>query len=369
MDAMQVPFVDLKVQYHSIKNEIDSAISEILESTQFVGGKKHDAFESDFAAYVEGKYGVGAANGTCALHLALEALGVGPGDEVITACDTFIATTEAIMHAGADVVLVDALDASMNIDPQQIEDAITDRTRVIIPVHLYGQSADMDAVRDIAKRHSLHIVSDAAQAHGARYKGSRKAIHGELTCYSFYPGKNLGAYGDAGMVVTDDGELAERMRVLANHGREGKYLHCVAGYNYRMDTMQAAILDVKLRHLDAWTERRRSRAKRYDAAFDGSPIRPVHEAPGNYHVYHLYVVRLPERDHVLAELGKRGIAAGIHYPVPLHLQKAYAHLGLGKGTFPVAERAAAEIISLPMYPELTDEMVDYVAATLKELVR
>jgi dTDP-4-amino-4,6-dideoxygalactose transaminase len=364
---MRIPFVDLKAQYHTIKDEIDSVVTEVMETTQFVGGKKLAGFEESFAQYVDAKFGVGCSSGTAALHLGLTSLGIGPGDEVITAANTFIATTEAITHAGAKPVLADVLEDTQLIDPASVKNAITPRTKAIIPVHLFGQSADMTALGDIARQHGLKIVADAAQAHGSKYKGSRKAIQGDVTCFSFYPGKNLGAYGDAGMMVTDDEKVADRARMLGNHGRYAKYEHLTEGYNYRLDAMQAAILGVKLRHLDKWTELRRSRAQRYDAALNGNKVRPVKETPDNYHVYHLYVVRVADRDRVLKALGQRDIAAGIHYPIPLHLQKAYSHLRLGEGAFPVAEKVAKEIVSLPMYPELTDEMVDTVVTALEEI--
>jgi dTDP-4-amino-4,6-dideoxygalactose transaminase len=365
---MGIPFVDLKAQYRTIKNEIDQAISEVLESTHFVGGEKLDAFERHFAEYAESKHAVGTCSGTSALHLALTALGIGRGDEVITAANTFIATAEAISHTGAMPVFVDVDEKTLNIDPSRTERAITPRTKAIVPVHLYGQSADMDAIRDVASRRKLKLVVDACQAHGARFKGSRKAIQGDVTCFSFYPGKNLGAYGDGGMILTDDGDLADKMRRLGNHGRLDRYTHFAAGYNYRLDAIQAAILDVKLRHLDDWNDKRRSRAKRYDTAFGDGLVRPVKEGPGCHHVYHLYVVRTKERDRLLEELGKRGISAGIHYPVPLHLQAAYAHLGITLGTFPVTEKAANEIVSLPMYPELSDELVDQVVGATREIL-
>lgn len=364
---MKIPFVDLKAQYRNIKEEIGVAVSEVLETTQFIGGEKLARFEEEFAHYVDAEHAVGASSGTSAIHLALAALDIGRGDEVITAANTFIATTEAITVTGAKPVLVDVLDDSLNIDPEKVEAAITPRTRAIIPVHLYGQSADMDAVRDIASRRGVRLVADAAQAHGARYKGARKGIQGEITCFSFYPGKNLGAYGDAGAVVTDDGKLAKKMRALADHGSYKKYYHTFEGFNYRLDTLQAVILGVKLRYIDQWTEDRRSRAVRYDKEFADGPVRPVRETPGNFHVYHLYVVRSPKRDELLEGLGKRGIAAGIHYPIPLHLQEAYASLGFKEGAFPVTEKAAEEIVSLPMFAELTDEQVDAVATAVKEI--
>ncbi len=365
---MKIPFVDLKAQYKDIKNEIGNAIAEVLETTRFIGGEKLAAFENNFARYVDARFAVGSSSGTSAIHLALAALDIGPGDEVITAANTFIATTEAISHSGAKPVLVDVCENTLNIDPEKAEAAVTPRTRAIIPVHLYGQSADMDAINDVASRRSLKVVADAAQAHGARYRGDRKGIQGDLTCFSFYPAKNLGAYGDGGIVVTDDGDLAEKMRVMLDHGRDGKYLHRLEGFNYRLDALQAAILDVKLRYLDRWTELRRSRAGRYDEAFKNGTVTPVSESSDCYHVYHLYVVRSPHRDKLDRGLGERGIATGIHYPVPLHLQEAYRHLGVDRGVFPVTERAAQEIISLPMYPELTDDMVDEVTRAIEEIL-
>ena len=365
---MNVPFVDLKAQYAAIKEEVDAAMQDVVSNTAFIGGERLSNFEKNFAAYTEAKHGVGASSGTSAIHLALAAMGIGEGDEVITAANTFIATTEAISHAGATPVLVDVDDDTQTIDPNKIEDAITDKTRVIMPVHLYGQPADMDAVRDIASRRGLRVVSDASQSHGAKYKGSRAGTLGEVTTYSFYPGKNLGAYGDAGAIVTDDADIAARAKMLADHGSYEKYKHDVEGYNYRLDTLQAAVLNVKLGHIDAWTEGRRAHAKRYDAAFANSAVRPVFEAPDRYHVYHLYVVRTPERDRLRDELGKRGVASGIHYPIPLHLQPAYKHLPYKQGDFPITEQTAEQQLSLPMFAELTDDMVDYVVASVNEIL-
>lgn len=364
---MKVPFVDLKAQYQRIKSDIDSAILNVIESTQFIGGGFVDTFEKNFASYVGAKHAVGVSSGTAALHLALKVLGVGPGDEVITAANTFIATTEAVTLAGATPVLVDVEEDTLLMNPALIERAITPRTRAIIPVHLYGQGADMEAVRAIAKKHDLKIVADACQSHGSSLGGSREAMLGDVSCFSFYPGKNLGAYGDGGMVVTDDAALAEEIRVLANHGRSQKYIHSVEGYNYRLDGIQAAILDVKLKHLDTWTDERRANAKHYDSLIAGTRYTPVKEAPGRRHVYHLYIVRAAGRDKLREDLGKQGIATGIHYPIPLHLLKAYEHLGIPKGTYPVAEKAAGEIVSLPMYPELTKEMVTAVVDAMKAL--
>ncbi|MDH4037678.1 MAG: DegT/DnrJ/EryC1/StrS family aminotransferase [Candidatus Krumholzibacteria bacterium] len=361
---MAIPFLDLKAQYASIKPEIDAAIAGVVESCHFIGGEAVRGFERNFARYSGAEHGVGSCSGTSALHLALLGAGVKPGDEVITACNTFIATTEAITHAGARPVLVDVDEATQLIDPARIEAAITPRTRAIVPVHLYGQPADMDAVRDIAARRKLRVVADAAQSHGADIGGDRGKTLGDTTAFSFYPGKNLGAYGDGGLVATDDADAASLMRALADHGSREKYHHLYEGWNYRLDAMQAAVLDVKLRHLEAWTEARRSRAARYDRAFAGSAVVPISATAGRRHVYHLYVVRVPDRERTLAQLKEKGIGAGIHYPIPLHLQPAYAYLGLKQGAFPVAEKVVASIVSLPMYAELSDAMVDEAAAAV-----
>jgi dTDP-4-amino-4,6-dideoxygalactose transaminase len=365
---MNIPFVDLKAQYQTIKPEVDAAIAEIVESCWFVGGPAVKQFEESFAGYCGAARGVGASSGTSAIHLALVALGVGPGDEVITACNTFIATSEAISHAGARPVFVDVQENTQLIDPEKIEAAITPKTKAIVPVHLFGQPADMDAVRGIANRHGLKVVADAAQAHGSDIDGDRRNILGDATTFSFYPGKNLGAYGDGGMVVTDDEKLADKMKMLGDHGSPEKHRHVAEGWNYRLDAIHAAVLGVKLGHLDAWTESRRAHAARYNAAFDGAEnVSTVTVLPGRRHVYHLYVVRVKDREKLGKALGERGIGWGIHYKGPLHLQPAYEYLGHRKGDFPVGERCAEEIISLPMFAELRDEMVDEVAAAVKEL--
>jgi dTDP-4-amino-4,6-dideoxygalactose transaminase len=365
---MSIPFVDLKAQYRTIKTEVDAAIAEVVESCWFVGGPVVKKFEEDFAAYCGADRGVGASSGTSAIHVALVALGVGKGDEVITACNTFIATSEAISHCGARPVFVDVEEDTQLIDPEKVESAVTPRTKAIVPVHLFGQPADMEAIHDIAGRHGLKVVADAAQAHGSDIHGDRRKVLGDATTFSFYPGKNLGAYGDGGMVVTDDGELADRMKMLADHGSPQKHRHVAEGWNYRLDAIQAAVLGVKLRHLDAWNHARRSRAARYSAAFAGAEnVTPVVTRPGRRHVYHLYVVRVKDRDTLGEALRERGIASGIHYPGPLHLQPAYEYLGHRRGDFPVGERCADEIISLPMFAELSDEMVDEVAAAVTEL--
>jgi dTDP-4-amino-4,6-dideoxygalactose transaminase len=358
---MAVPFLDLKAQYASIKGDIDAAIFGVVESCGFIGGETVRRFERNFAAYSGAKFGVGCCSGTSALHLALLGAGVKRGDEVITACNTFIATTEAMTHAGATPVLVDVDEATQLISPEHVEAAITSKTRAIVPVHLYGQPADMDAINDIARRKNLKVIADAAQSHGSAIAGDRKKTLGYTTAFSFYPGKNLGAYGDAGLVATDDEDVATYMRALGDHGSKEKYHHIYEGWNYRLDAIQAAVLDVKLKHLDTWTENRRSHAARYDKAFAGTVVKPIVAAPGRTHVYHLYVVQVADRDAVMSRLKEKGIGTGIHYPLPLHLQPAYAHLGLKKGAFPIAEKVVARIVSLPMYAEMTAAMVDEVA--------
>jgi len=366
---MAIPFLDLKAQYASIKPEIDAAVMGVLESCGFIGGENLKRFERNFAAYMGATHCVGSCSGTSALHLALLGAGVKRGDDVITAVNTFIATTEAITHAGATPVLVDVEESTQLIDPARIEAAITPKTTCIVPVHLYGQPADMDAIRAIAKRRGLKIVADAAQSHGSAIDGDRKKTLGDTTATSFYPGKNLGAAGDAGAVLTDSEDTAVFMRTLGDHGSKEKYHHQYEGWNYRLDAMQAAILDVKLKHLDKWTAARRSHAARYDKAFKGTNVIPIQAAPGRTHVYHLYVVRVPDREKTMARLKEKGVSVGIHYPIPLHLQPAYEHLGLKKGAFPVAEKVIPQIISLPMYAELTDAMVDEAAAAVIEAAK
>jgi dTDP-4-amino-4,6-dideoxygalactose transaminase len=356
----KVPFLDLKAQYLSIKPEIDAAIAGVLESSQFVLGEEVAAFEREFAAYSGAEFGVALNSGTSALHLAFLAAGIGPGDEVLTIPHTFVATVAAIRYTGAREVFVDIDPASFTMDPARVEAAITPRTKAIVPVHLYGQPADMDPILEVARRHRLPVIEDAAQAHGAKYKGRPVGSLGEMACFSFYPGKNLGAYGEGGIVVTGNEEHARKIRILRDWGQDRKYHHVVAGYNYRMEGMQGAILRVKLRHLEKWTEARRAHARRYDAGLAGAPVeRPV-EAAETRHVYHVYAVRTPDRPGLTKALDANGIQTGIHYPVPVHLQPAYQDGGWGKGSFPHSERAADEVLSLPMYPEMTDEHVDAV---------
>jgi len=358
---MDIPLVDLKAQYQAIKPEIDEAIQRVLDNTDFIQGEDVKAFEKEFARFCGAQEAIGVANGTEALHVALMACGVGPGDEVITTPFTFIATAEVISLVGARPVFVDIDPLTYNIDPSKIEAAITPRTRAIIPVHLYGRPADMDPINAIARRHNLKVIEDAAQAHGATYNGLPVGTLGDLACFSFYPGKNLGAYGDAGMVVTGDPEMARRVRLLKDHGRLEKYEHLVLGLNGRLDTLQAAILRVKLRYLNAWTARRRAIAALYRNLLADSDVRLPPADGAAQSVYHLFVLQTPQRESIRRALTARGIASGVHYPIPLHLQPAYRGLGHTIGDFPESERASETVVSLPLYPEMTDAQVQYVA--------
>ena len=367
---MSIPFLNLKPQHQALKQEILAAVEQVLDSTAFAGGPFVAKFEDEFAAFCHAKHAVGVGNGTDALWFALLALGIGPGDEVITVPNTFIATAEAISYCGAKPVFVDIDEQTYNMDPRLVERAITPRTKAIIPVHLYGQMADMDPIVEIARRHQLYVIEDASQAHGAEYNGRRAGSIGDVGCFSFYPGKNLGACGEAGAIVTNNPELRQRMAMYRDHGQAKKYYHDVVGWNGRMDGMQAAILSIKLRHLEAWTESRRSHARAYSAAFAHvAGVLPPKEAAYARHVFHLYVLRLKNRDEVLKSLAERGISCAIHYPVPLHLQEAYRSLGISRGAFPVAERCAEEIISLPMFPELTSADIQAVVREVAAVVQ
>jgi dTDP-4-amino-4,6-dideoxygalactose transaminase len=359
-----IPFVDLKAQYHSIKPEIDAAILNILESSQFVLGKEVAAFEDEFAAYCQAKNAVCVNSGTSALHLALLAAGIGPGDEVITIPFTFVATVAAIVYAGARPVFVDVNPRSFTMDVDQIEKAITPKTKAILPVHLYGQAADMDPILEIAHRRGLLVIEDAAQAHGTEYKGHRVGSIGDLGCFSFYPGKNLGAYGEGGAVVTDNPEYVRTIRMLRDWGAEKKYQHVLKGYNYRMEGFQGAILRVKLRYLEDWTQKRREKATLYNQLLAESRVRTPVEMPYARHVYHVYAIRTSERETLQQGLQAKGIQTGIHYPIPVHLLPAYADLGYHAGDFPCSEEAASQVLSLPMFAELSDEQVEQVATEL-----
>jgi dTDP-4-amino-4,6-dideoxygalactose transaminase len=356
-----IPFLDLKAQYHSIKSEIDEAVLGVLESSQFVLGQEVEAFENEFAAYCRAKHAIGVNSGTSALHLALLAAGIGPGDEVITVTFTFAATAAAIIYTGARPVFVDIEPRSFTIDVDQIERAITPRTKAILPVHLYGQPADMDPILEIARQHGLVVIEDAAQAHGAEYKGRRVGSIGDIGCFSFYPGKNLGAYGEGGAVTTNNDEYAATIRALRDWGQTRKYHHDLKGFNYRMEGIQGAVLRVKLRHLEAWTEARRAHAATYDELLANATIQTPEAISYSRHVYHVYAIRTPRRKVLQNELDVKGVHTGIHYPVPVHLQPAYADLGYTLGNFKKTEAAAQEVLSLPMFPELTAEQQSIVS--------
>jgi dTDP-4-amino-4,6-dideoxygalactose transaminase len=360
-----IPLVDLKAQYAALKPEIDAALQRVLDSAAFILGREVEEFERAFAAYCGTGHAIGVASGTAALHLALLACGLEPGHEVITTPFTFIATAEAIYHTGARPVFVDIDPRTYNLDPALVEAAIGPRTRAIVPVHLYGRPAGMDGLLEVARRHGLRVIEDAAQAHGARYRGRRVGTLGDAACFSFYPGKNLGAYGDGGMVTTNDPEIAGRLRMLRDHGRTDKYAHRIIGYGERLDALQAAILQVKLGHLDAWNAERRRAAQRYRSLLAGSPVVLPLDAGDAESAYHLFVIRVYERDRVLKDLKAGGVGAGIHYPIPLHLQEACAHLGYRPGSFPHAELAANEVLSLPLYPEISQSQQEEVAAVVR----
>ncbi|MBE7558943.1 DegT/DnrJ/EryC1/StrS family aminotransferase [bacterium] len=363
---MKVPFLDLKAQYESIRDEVAAALQAVLDRTAFAGGPFVEQFEKEFAAFCGVEHAVGVSNGTAALWVALVGLGLGPGDEVITAPNTFIATVEAISLTGATPVFVDVDERTLTLDPSRIEAAVTERTRAIMPVHLYGQCADMDPILAIARRHRLAVIEDAAQAQGAEYKGRRAGSMGDAAGFSFYPGKNLGAYGEAGAVTTNDPELAARMRMFRDHGQSRKYYHDIIGWNARMDGFQGAILSVKLRHLPDWNEARRRHARRYGELLADVPgIVPPTEADYAKHIYHVYAARVERRDAFMAALAEKGISCAIHYPINVHRQKAYAHLGLPAGSYPISEKSAEEEVSLPMFPELSEAQVEYVCREIR----
>jgi len=367
---MNVPFLDLKTHHAARRGELANAINEVIDAAAFAGGPFVNRFEEAFAGFCETRHAVGVSSGTDALWLALMSLGIGPGDEVITVPMTFIATAEAISRTGARPVFVDIEDATFTMDPKGLERAVTPRTKAIIPVHLFGQMADMAPILKFARARGIAVVEDAAQAHGARYGGHRAGSLGSAGCFSFYPGKNLGAFGEAGAVVTQDGQLAERIRMLRDHGQVRKYNHAALGWNCRMDGIQAAVLQVKLRYLDNRNKRRRKHAAHYARALAGAPhlVLPFC-APYRTHVHHIFAVRVPDRDGFVRQLESLGIGCGIHYPVPVHLQEAYAGLGHRRGAFPVAERCATEFVSLPMYPELTSDQIDVVVQAVESTLR
>ena len=363
---MQVPFLDLKAQYASIKDEISAAIQEVLDSCAFAGGPFVKKFEDDFAKYCGCKYAVGVGSGTAALWVTLLALGIGEGDEVITVPNTFIATAEAISFCGATPVFVDIDEEYYTMNPDLLEAAITKNTKAVIPVHLFGQTADMDPIMEIANKHGLHVIEDACQAHGSEYRGKRAGSMGHAGCFSFYPGKNLGAYGEAGAVVTNDEKIYKKIHMFRDHGQSQKYYHDILGWNTRMDGLQGAILQVKLGHLDEWNRRRIENAKLYnDILFDVDGIVVPQTAAYAKHVFHVYAVRVKNRSVMMNSLKEKGVSCGIHYPIPVHLQKVYRDIGLEKGSYPVSEKCAETMISLPMFSELTKQQIEHVVEGVK----
>ncbi len=359
----QISFVDLRSQYVALKPQIDAAIASVVSRSAYIGGPDVEELERWFASYCGVRHAVGVSSGTRALELTLRGLGIGAGDEVITSANTFIATAAAITAAGARPVLADVQESTGNLDPSRIEDLVTSNTRAIIPVHLYGRPVAMQDIHDVARRHTLTVIEDAAQAHGAKYRGARVGSLGMAGCFSFYPTKNLGAFGDAGVVTTNDDEVARRIRLLRDHGRVSKYEHDVVGYTARLDTLQAAVLRVQAEKLDEWNARRREVARCYRELLPAGVVW-TKDDPRDECVYHLFVVRTPKRDELRAHLDAQGIATGIHYPIPVHLQRAYRQLGYSVGDFPITERLTHEIVSLPMHPFLTRADVEYVSSTI-----
>lgn len=358
---MKVPFLDLRAAYLELKPEIDAAIARVLDSGYYILGPEVEAFEEEWAQYCEAKHSIGVANGLDALHLALLAMDVGPGDEVIVPSNTYIATWLAVSQCGAIPVPVEPIEATYNIDPARIEEAITPRTKVILPVHLYGQPADLDPILAIARKHGLRVLEDAAQAHGARYKGRRIGAHGNAVAWSFYPGKNLGALGDGGAVTTNDPAIADRIRVLRNYGSRVKYVNEVKGFNSRLDPIQAAVLRVKLRVLDEWNKRRSGIAQRYLEGLAGSGLVLPHVPEWAEPVWHLFVVRHPERDALVKRLNEAGVGILIHYPIPPHLQDAYTETGLHTGSLPISERLASNVMSLPIGAQMSTLHIEYIS--------
>jgi dTDP-4-amino-4,6-dideoxygalactose transaminase len=369
MVPITVPFLDLKSHHAPLRGEFIGAIEEVIDAAAFAGGPFVARFEADFAAYCDCPHAIGVGSGTEALWLTLLALGIRPGDDVITVPNTFMATAEAITYCGARPVFVDVDEHTYTMDPAALEDAITARTKAIIPVHLFGQPADMDPILEIARDHGVYVIEDACQAHGAEYKGQKVGTFGDAACFSFYPGKNLGAFGEAGAVVTRNTALQERIRIFRDHGQVRKYQHTMVGWNCRMDGIQAAILRIKLRFLERSNQLRRFHAAHYDEALDGIEelVTPA-QAECVRHVYHIYAIRVHDRDEVIRLLAEKGVGCGVHYPVPIHLQEAYRGLGYQPGAFPISERCANEFISLPMFPELTLAQVEMVAQSMKEAV-
>jgi dTDP-4-amino-4,6-dideoxygalactose transaminase len=362
---MKIPLVDLKAQYESIKPEIDATIRRIIETSQFIMGAPVENFERNWARYCKAKHAIGCSNGTTAIELALKGAQIGNSDEVLVTPNTFIATTESITHAGAQIKFVDVEEKTMNIDPEKVESAITSKTKAIIAVHLYGQMCDMKRLKEIADRHNLILIEDAAQAHGAEFEGHTIGYYSHAATFSFFPSKILGCMGDGGAVTTNDDAIAERIRLLVNHGRTDKYLHIIEGHNYRLDSLQAAILDAKLPHLDQWIRRRREIATIYDLKLKQT-IKIPSQLKDRTHTYYMYVIRTDRRDMLAKHLSDKGIACSVHYPLPLHFQPAYKRLKHKEGDFPVAEKLCKEVLSIPMYPELTDGQINSVAEAITE---
>lgn len=363
---MKIPLVDLKANYLSIKQEIDSAIQRVIDNSSFIMGKEVEDFDKKFADFINAKYSIGVGNGTFALHLALIAAGIKEGDEVIIPVNTFIATSEAVSYCNATPVFVDVEEDSYNINPRLILDKITEKTKTIIPVHLYGNPCKMKEILEIAQEYDLKIIEDCAQAHGAEYNKIKVGNFGEVSTFSMFPAKVLGAFGDAGSVVTNNEEIAEKIRLLRNHGRHTKYEHLIEGYNYRIHSLQAAILNVKLKYLKEWIEKRIILAHKYNVLLKDYVITPKENGK---HCYYMYVVRVKDRERLQEYLKQNGVETGVHYPIPLHLQPAYKNLGHNKGDFPVAEKLANEILSLPLYPEMTEEQINYVSNKIKEFYK
>lgn len=367
---MNIPFLDLKAQYRQIEEDVLPVVTEAMRNGAFIGGPQVTGFEEEFAAFCDSRYCIGVGSGTDALRFALMAAGVGPDTEVITVPNTFIATTEAISQTGAQPVFVDIDPLTCNMDASQIESRINPKTKAIVPVHLYGQPADMDSILDIADRHDLAVIEDACQAHGALHKNKKAGSMGTAGCFSFYPGKNLGAFGEGGAVVTQDEKIARTISMIRDHGQRKKYYHDMEGFNGRLDAIQAGILRIKLKRLADWNASRRKNADYYTKRLSGiDGIQTPHEADFARSVYHLYVIHVDNRDALQQFLAERGIATGLHYPMPLHLQDAYAHLGLKEGAFPVTENSARRLLSLPMFAELTTEQMDYVVDSIEAFVK
>lgn len=361
-----IPLIDLKAQYQTIKPEVNSAIDKVLRSTHFILGEEVEEFEEKFAEYSDARYGVGVGSGLNALELGMRAAGLGSGDEVITPANSFIASSSAISFAGATPVLVDCEEKTFNIDPDKISEKITKKTKAIMPVHLYGRPANMDQILSLARKNNLLVIEDACQAHGAKYKNRRVGSFGKFGAFSFYPGKNLGAYGDGGLVTTNDGKLAEKIAQMRNYGQTKKYHHEYLAWNSRLDTIQSAVLLVKLKLLDKWNISRRKIALSYNKLLKNLPVITPEIPDDSEHVFHLYVIRSEKRNQLSEFLSKKGISTGLHYPIPIHLQKAYSKLGYKRGDFPVSEKLAGEILSLPIYPELKETDVEYIAKSIKQ---